>query len=725
MNSLLPALAFLLLAAPATAQCPPALLNCPANPPVFCAQAGNDPLLWNQSYWWDPVHEQHDLAEAGIPLNLSVLSACPDATTIRYTLYLDLDADGAPETIVDSDSLPGFNTVYFNNAGAGSLDGGTVRQFDHRPVLPNQKYGFALEQSISGDTLTARVRWHTEQAPDAYIDPQLPLTPDGKHRIVWTVTQGGDSQTCAYDFRIQDCQNPDVTCTNGLSVNIQPTQMVVLWFSDLLQSASDNITPTSQLEYGVRRSGAGAGFPENPDGTPVTYVQFTCNDLGLQLVEVWARDRSGNAGFCETYVIINDNLSICGPNITPDICIDHVCSGYPMEDVGLQINGGSPGIPPTWFPPAPTGGDGCASLGPVPLTGNQTIQPVRDNDPLNGVSTFDLLLINKHILGIQPFTAPWQLLAADANNSRSVTTFDIVEIRKVILGLYQDFPHHQSWGFVPKDAYAQLALANPFQSPIPNSVPATAIPAAFWGYKVGDVNCNAISSSLIDSDDRSAAAVSLPDLVLHAGETVETPLVISQDIDWLGFQMALAYDPDRLDLTLVRAGDLPGFDEQAYAQPSAGSLTLSWFDLEPLTRPAGAALLTLRWRAKSTVRLADAVQLEPRKLAAEAYTDDERVQPLALWFGSPGPASSDVLVFHPQPNPTAGESVMPVWLPADAQIALRLFDPAGRLAYTLTQTLPAGTHRLSIPADALLSTGVYSWQMIVGERHYSGKLVRL
>ncbi|MEM6380803.1 MAG: hypothetical protein AAF705_21675 [Bacteroidota bacterium] len=52
----------------------------------------------------------------------------------------------------------------------------------------------------------------------------------------------------------------------------------------------------------------------------------------------------------------------------------------------------------------------------------------------DNITTMDLIKIQKHIVGIEPFTDPYQLLAADANRSNSVTVGDIIELRKKILG---------------------------------------------------------------------------------------------------------------------------------------------------------------------------------------------------------------------------------------------------------------------------------------------------
>ena len=68
----------------------------------------------------------------------------------------------------------------------------------------------------------------------------------------------------------------------------------------------------------------------------------------------------------------------------------------------------------------------------------------------NGVSTLDLVRIQKHLLGIEALSSPYDLIAADANNSESVSAIDLVELRKLILGIYTELPANQSWRFVDK-----------------------------------------------------------------------------------------------------------------------------------------------------------------------------------------------------------------------------------------------------------------------------------
>ena len=176
-------------------------------------------------------------------------------------------------------------------------------------------------------------------------------------------------------------------------------------------------------------------------------------------------------------------------------------------------------------------------------SGLLTILPDKDymNDLLNGVSTYDLLLIKKHILGLEPIVNPFQIIAADANNSGSVTSFDIVTIRNLILGKPNATLPAGSWRYVPEYCFNDQAFSdefsddddpntpgiqlNPFNavwtnpdeanaqqrtygggSGLPNTVSwmdhisinplsltaRTAQPWSAWGIKTGDVNCNAI-----------------------------------------------------------------------------------------------------------------------------------------------------------------------------------------------------------------------------------------
>ena len=160
--------------------------------------------------------------------------------------------------------------------------------------------------------------------------------------------------------------------------------------------------------------------------------------------------------------------------------------GQPMPNVKVTITGGASAT-------VYTDTLGNYAFENIPQGGNYTVTPSRDTNDLNGVSTFDLVLTSKHILGIADLDSPWKIIAADANRSNSVTTFDIVETRKLILGIYSAYPNNTAWRFFPANA----SFPNPAQ-PFSGALPPEAIfiqnlqvdytGGNFIGLKVGDTN---------------------------------------------------------------------------------------------------------------------------------------------------------------------------------------------------------------------------------------------
>jgi len=126
--------------------------------------------------------------------------------------------------------------------------------------------------------------------------------------------------------------------------------------------------------------------------------------------------------------------------------------------------------------------------------GTYTVQASKTDYPLNGVSTFDVVLTSRHILGIQPLGSPYKTLAADANNDKKITTIDLVIARTIILAMIEEFPDGQSWRFVNSD-WTFPSPTNPWLGieGISNTVTLTTSNGGinFIGLKTFDVNNSA------------------------------------------------------------------------------------------------------------------------------------------------------------------------------------------------------------------------------------------
>lgn len=109
-----------------------------------------------------------------------------------------------------------------------------------------------------------------------------------------------------------------------------------------------------------------------------------------------------------------------------------------------------------------------------------------------GLSTFDLVLTSRHILGIRPLESVYQQAAADVNGSGTITTLDIVIMRRVLLGKLSDFAPRPNWIVVPRDAPLALAEFSEVDGITFLATTDEFWPPHFIAVKTGDVDDNAV-----------------------------------------------------------------------------------------------------------------------------------------------------------------------------------------------------------------------------------------
>ena len=141
-----------------------------------------------------------------------------------------------------------------------------------------------------------------------------------------------------------------------------------------------------------------------------------------------------------------------------------------------------------------TGADGLYTFTDLFPGFQYNITLTKNDAPLNGVTTFDQVIMVRHILGVAAINSPYYLIATDVNNSQSLTTFDAVLLRRVVLGISNEFPV-LPWRFLRAD-YTFNNPANPFAEA--NALANTFVLNGnlsgfdFIGIKTGDTNDSAI-----------------------------------------------------------------------------------------------------------------------------------------------------------------------------------------------------------------------------------------
>ena len=87
----------------------------------------------------------------------------------------------------------------------------------------------------------------------------------------------------------------------------------------------------------------------------------------------------------------------------------------------------------------------CLDVLPFDLQAGVTYELTTDiatQEELNGISTLDLIMLQRHFFGIETLVSPEEIIAADFDQDGAVSTYDFLSIRRFILGVEADSPAH-------------------------------------------------------------------------------------------------------------------------------------------------------------------------------------------------------------------------------------------------------------------------------------------
>lgn len=351
----------------------------------------------------------------------------------------------------------------------------------------------------------------------------------------------------------------------------------------------------------------------------------------------------------------------------------------------------------------------------------------KNNNPLNGVTTFDMVLMMKHILGIEPFDDPLKYIAGDVNNSGEVTTLDIIKIRKVILNIDNQFTGNTSWRFIP----AGVNFSNP-DNPfnefdyhenrgIAFDMNDDLSDLEFEGVKIGDVNFSANPSLLVNAEERTEEYFVLKTAhqSLQPGNWYEVDLLTSEISDLAAYQMTVEFDPNILELVRPEQGDLDNWslDNFNLDNTEKGWLTTSWMKAEGQYLPDNISILKLNFIAKKEAELKDVLKITSTKTKAEAYAIDGKTKSIQLQFGKDNGTETMQLF----PNPIQDVSQVLYYLKEPANIQLAIFDVKGRFQRQIFEgQQEAGWQNFDLE-NIGLPTGIY-WMRLRKDRDWTETL---
>lgn len=554
--------------------------------------------------------------------------------------------------------------------------------------------------------------------------------PPGVHTVKFTIKDGCGNKTTAFtQITVADLKWPTPYCNSGVvgELGIMGGQIMVTMDAWKLNNASsDNCTDTADLQFHIRL--VGDTLP--PTATSLT---FDCSGEGMHLVEFWVTDEAGNSDYCTTNIIIQDNMGVCPDTlVTGSAAIGGEIAtemGDMMPEVTVEI--ASMGMMNY------TNGGGIYEFLDLAPNASYVVTPKKNTGPLNGVTTFDLVLMSRHVLAIAPLTSPYKIIAADVNHNGAVTTADIVELRKLILNIYDELPQNTSWRFVDA-AYTFPNPGHPFAPPFPEVKTITSLnqdilDANFIGVKIGDLNGSATANFSSNSTGgrslNGKMTLLMPDVEVEAGQAVTVPVYTTENIDLLTLQFTLEFETDDLELQGIEKGVLTGNVDESFGFTRAdeGILTAGWFDLNPVQVEQKSTLFSLSFIARSSGKLSDFIRLSSKYTEAIAYNAAEVPLNLSLAFNSQNEpmAANAFKLYQNKPNPFKKVTNIGFSLPESELAKLTVYDVSGTVLKSYEKVFDQGYNEVRIERNELPASGLLFYQLETAGYRATKKMILL
>jgi len=355
----------------------------------------------------------------------------------------------------------------------------------------------------------------------------------------------------------------------------------------------------------------------------------------------------------------------------------------------------------------------------LPMGGDYTVTPAKDMNPLNGVSTFDLVLISKHILGISQFDTPYKYIAADVNKSGSITAFDMVQLRQLILNITSEFPNNDSWRFVEggytftsanpaAESFNEFMSINNLSADMPNM--------DFTAVKIGDVNGTALANSLLGAESRTTNGtlnLNVTDRFVEAGQTVTVEFTSADIANATGYQFTLNVAGSA---TIVEGvAKAANFNTNLAGR---GVIATSWNGEATATD----VLFALTFTPNTTGLLSEMVGISSDVTAAEAYNTDGELLNVGIDFNSAATAAGFELNQN-TPNPFNGETTIGFNLPAAGTATLTVMDVQGKVLRSIKADYAKGANQVTLKANELGATGVLYYQLESADNVATKKMI--
>lgn len=567
-------------------------------------------------------------------------------------------------------------------------------------------------------------RYQVDYNRDGTIDAEgendsLKITmPAGEHWVTWKVEDRcGNLAKCVVEITAREEKAPIPVCLSGLSMDLNEVGVAELWAKDINRHSYDNCTANADLQY---------SFSTDINDKSRTFI---CDDKGVNPLKMYVTDLEGNQSFCISNILITDNIDTCkttGPTVGSFRVGGLIATeeNITISETNLSISDG--------IESKITKTDVKGKYLFADILGNEdySLAAHKNDNCLEGVSTLDLVLIQRHILGQGPLTSPYKLLAADINGSESITASDLVQLRKLILGVDSDIADQDCWLFIDK-AFTFDDPQYPWNYPVNQEIEKMDIDmmsSDFVAVKIGDVNGSVSNINNKTSENRSTKMIQLTtaDKVFEEGEEVLIPVKINSDVDLLAMQINFAYDTDMLVFNEVMS-DVISIQPSYYSNKKdgrIGNVSLAYSNNAPTKIVGGEHIITLRFTAIESDKLSSVLTENSSQLQAVIYDQSEEINYIQFDFDVE--SLLPIEVSNPSPNPFINSTQIGVKVAYEMPLEIKIFDQSGIVIYKDYSSYSPGLHYVKITENMLnAQSGVFFVHVSGAETQEIKKLIRI
>ncbi len=538
----------------------------------------------------------------------------------------------------------------------------------------------------------------------------------GGYEVTWTVSDPcGNADTVVQTLTVVDGVAPAMACTD-LEINLTAEGQAQINAADFAGATTDGgCTDVADIEFHFESIGGASARI------------YTCEDLLGAVsreipVTIVAVDEAGNFAECDVTLTLNGLGNVCGNEVATAFLAGEVATelDYTIDNVVLELKKAND----VSMSSQVTKIEGTYNFEDIPMYDSYEISASREDDYLNGVTTLDLLLIQRHILGLRLLESEYKLIAADVDGSDHISGGDLVSLRRLILGTADDLPIGRSWTFVDASQTFDNAF-EPFpyaQSLIIADLDEDLKQLDFVGVKMGDVNENVYLESAVLAGARSITAL---DHSIAYAEGVATVAIEAPVQQVAGLQASIEVAAGARILGL--RSDAVAISDSDYAISEDGrEIVISWTAPEGVT-VADQSMIELIVSVPADMQDTEWMSVT-ETVDAELYTlagDEIEATAIQLSQAEELPIAAAFEMMQNSPNPFIGSTEVSFYTPAAGDVQLSVFDLAGRQLHTETRYFETGWNKVTISSDYLEGAGVYIYEMNSGTEIVRKKMMAI